>query len=49
MTRAQLEEKFHDCAAQSVSAEVAGKILATLNTIHERRSFDDFWTLIRRA
>ena len=49
MTRAQLEEKFNDCAAQAVSADVAKEILATLNTIHQRSSFDDFWTLIRKA
>ena len=49
MTQAQIETKFNDCAAQAVSADVARKILATLNTLAERRSFDDFWTLIRRA
>jgi 2-methylcitrate dehydratase PrpD len=49
MTKAQLEEKFMDCAAQAVSADVARKILASLNTFAERRSFDDFWTLIRKA
>jgi 2-methylcitrate dehydratase PrpD len=49
MTQAQIEAKFNDCAAQAVSADVARKMLATLNTLHERRSFDDFWTLIRRA
>ena len=49
MTQAQVEAKFNDCAAQTVSADVARKILATLNAIAERRSFDDFWTLIRRA
>jgi 2-methylcitrate dehydratase PrpD len=49
MTQAQIEEKFTDCAAQTVSADVAKKILATLNTLPERRSFDDFWTLVRKA
>jgi 2-methylcitrate dehydratase PrpD len=49
MTQAQIETKFNDCAAQTVSADVARRILATLNMIAERRSFDDFWTLIRRA
>jgi 2-methylcitrate dehydratase PrpD len=49
MTQAQVEAKFNDCAAQTMNAEVARKILATLNTLAERRSFDDFWTLIRRA
>jgi 2-methylcitrate dehydratase PrpD len=49
MTQAQVEAKFNDCAAQAVSDDVARKILATLNAIAERRSFDDFWTLIRPA
>jgi len=49
MTQAQVEAKFNDCAAQTMNAEVARKILATLNTIADRRSFDDFWTLIRHA
>lgn len=49
MTQAQIEAKFNDCATQAVSADVARKILATLNTFAERRSFDDFWTLIRKA
>jgi 2-methylcitrate dehydratase PrpD len=49
MTQAQLEQKFNDCAAQAFSADVAKKILATLNTLPDRRSFDDFWPLLRRA
>ena len=49
MTRVQLDDKFMDCAAQVVSADVAKKILASLNTFPERRSFDDFWTLVRKA
>jgi len=47
MTQAQLEEKFLDCAAQAVSADVARNILAILNTLPAHRSFDDFWPLIR--
>jgi 2-methylcitrate dehydratase PrpD len=47
MTQAQIENKFRDCAAQSVNADVAGKILAVLNTLPARPSFDDFWPLIR--
>ena len=49
MTQAQVEEKFSDCAAQVMSKDVAAKILATLNSLPERRSFDDFWTLLRKA
>ena len=33
MTQAQVEEKFRDCAAQAVSPDVAGKILAALNAL----------------
>jgi hypothetical protein len=47
MTQAQIENKFRDCAAQSVSPEVASKILAVLNALPARQSFDDFWPLIR--
>jgi 2-methylcitrate dehydratase PrpD len=47
MTQAQIENKFRDCAAQSVNADVASKILAVLNGLPARPSFDDFWPLIR--
>jgi 2-methylcitrate dehydratase PrpD len=47
MTQAQIENKFRDCAAQSVNADVTGKILAVLNALPARPSFDDFWPLIR--
>jgi 2-methylcitrate dehydratase PrpD len=47
MTQAQVEAKFLDCAAQSVNADVAGKILAALNALPARPSFADFWPLLR--
>jgi 2-methylcitrate dehydratase PrpD len=47
MTSVQLADKFRDCAALSVSPEVAGQILAALNGLPEGASFDDFWPLIR--
>jgi 2-methylcitrate dehydratase PrpD len=47
MTQAQIESKFRDCAAQSVKTDVATKILAVLNGLPARPSFDDFWPLIR--
>ena len=47
MTQAQIENKFRDCAARSVSADVASKIIAALNALPARPSFDDFWPLIR--
>ena len=49
MTQAQVEDKFLDCAAQAVSADVGRKILATLNTLAERPSFEGFWPLIRQG
>jgi 2-methylcitrate dehydratase PrpD len=47
MSAAQLADKFRDCAALSVSPDIAGKILAALNALPERPSFDDFWPLLR--
>jgi 2-methylcitrate dehydratase PrpD len=47
MTQAQVEAKFLDCAAQSVNADVAKKILAALNGLPARASFADFWPLVR--
>ena len=49
MTGAQMEEKFFDCATQAVSRDTAGKILATLKTLGEQNSFDEFWPLLRRG
>ena len=37
MTQAQIENKFRDCAAQSVQPDVAGKIIAVLNELPGRR------------
>ncbi len=47
MTQAQVEEKFLDCATQSVSAETGRKILAVLNALPARASLDDLWPLLR--
>jgi 2-methylcitrate dehydratase PrpD len=49
MTPAQLEDKFMDCAAQAVSADVAKKILAALDALRDLRSLDDVWPLFRKA
>ena len=49
MSRAQMEAKFLDCAAQAVPPDAAKKILATLGTLGEQPSFGDFWPLLRRA
>ena len=47
MSQSQVEEKFLDCAAQSVSAETGRKILATLNALPRQPSLDDLWPLVR--
>jgi hypothetical protein len=46
---AAARSKITDCAAQAVSADVAKRILAILNTLPDRRSLDDFWPLLRRT
>jgi 2-methylcitrate dehydratase PrpD len=47
MTQAQLEAKFYDCAALSMSRETAGKIVAVLNALPGRASLADLWPLLR--
>jgi 2-methylcitrate dehydratase PrpD len=49
LTPAQLEEKFMDCATQTVSADSAKKLFAIVNTIDKQETFGAFWTLIRKA
>jgi 2-methylcitrate dehydratase PrpD len=49
MSRAQLEEKYRDCATQVMDAARAAKILAVLNSLPGRASFDDLWPLLRKA
>jgi 2-methylcitrate dehydratase PrpD len=49
MTKAQLEEKYLDCAVQSVDAESAKKILTVLNELPERQSLADLWPLLRKS
>lgn len=49
MTQAQLEDKFYDCAALVMDKDRAAKILAILNALPDRATFDDFWPLFRKA
>ena len=49
MPQAQLEEKFHDCAALVMDKGRAAKIFAILNELPDRASFADFWPLFRKA
>ncbi len=49
LTPAQLEEKFMDCATQTVSADSAKKLFAIVNTIDKQETFGEFFSLIRKA
>jgi len=49
LTPAQLQEKFMDCATQTVSADSAKKLFAFVNTFEKQAAFGEFWTLIRKA
>jgi len=49
MSQAQIQEKFFDCASQAISANVAKKIFAMLNTLSDQPSFKDFWPLLRSS
>ena len=49
LTKAQVEEKFMDCATQTISADAARKLFAIVSTINERPSFGDFWSLVQKA
>ena len=48
-TAAQVEEKFMDCATQTLSADSAKKLFAIVRSIDQQPSFGEFWTLIRKA
>jgi 2-methylcitrate dehydratase PrpD len=49
MTAAQHEEKFMDCATQTVSADMARKQFAFVSTFAQRPTFGEFWTLMRKG
>ena len=49
MTPAQIEEKFMDCATQTVSADVARRLFALVGTIDRQPAFGDFWSLVRAS
>ena len=50
LTPAQLEEKFMDCATQTVSADTREEALRLRRTrSRSRKTFGEFWTLIRKA
>jgi hypothetical protein len=49
MTAAQIKAKFDICAAQAVDKATSEKIYATLSTLGEQPSLDDFWPLLRKG
>ena len=49
MTTAQVKAKFDICAAQAVDKAASEKIYATLNTLGDQPSMNDFWPLLRQA
>jgi len=49
LTPAQLEEKFMDCATQTVSADAAKKLFAFVNTFEKQETFGEFFSLVRKT
>jgi 2-methylcitrate dehydratase PrpD len=49
MTPAQIEEKFIDCATQTVSADAARKLFAIVSIVGEQPSFGEFFLLMRKT
>ena len=49
MTQTQIEEKFMDCATQTIDAATARKLFALVNNIMERPNFAEFWALAAKA
>jgi 2-methylcitrate dehydratase PrpD len=48
MSAGQIKAKFDICALQTVDRTAADKIYATLSTLGEQPSLDDFWPLLRK-
>ena len=49
MSAQQIKAKFGVCAAEAVDKTTAEKIYATLSTLGEQPSLNDFWPLLRKA
>jgi 2-methylcitrate dehydratase PrpD len=49
MSAAQIKAKFDVCAARAVDKATSDKIYATLNTLGDQPSMDDFWPLLRKG
>jgi len=49
LSKAQIEDKFFECAAQAIEKKAADDILAILNTLGDKRSLHDLWPLLRRT
>jgi 2-methylcitrate dehydratase PrpD len=49
MSAAQIKAKFDVCAAQALDKPTSDKIYATLTTLGDQPSMDDFWPLLRKG
>jgi len=49
MPARQIKAKFDICAEQAIDRTTADRIHATLSTLGEQPSLDDFWPLLRKA
>lgn len=49
MSRAQIEEKFFECATLAIDKAKARELLDMLATLGEHTSFERFWPLLRNA
>ncbi len=49
MSSAQIKAKFDVCAAQALDKTASEKIYATLSTLGDQPSLDEFWPLLRKA
>jgi 2-methylcitrate dehydratase len=49
LSKAQIEDKFFECAAQAIERKAADDILLTLHALGDQPSFRDFWPLLRPA
>jgi 2-methylcitrate dehydratase PrpD len=49
MSAAQIKAKFDICAAQAIDQAASEKIYATLSTLGDQPSLDDFWPLLRKG
>ena len=47
LTKAQVEEKFMDCATLTIKPDAAKKVFAIISNFPAQPSFGDFWSLVK--